>query len=438
MKKRAFALMFMFTLLTGCTISDPKSILPDVSVIQKAGHNIKKFAFTNIPDEGIKRGLWDVQNIHLVVTYDDDSTYDTQIKMKNLPRDYRNLINTVGTHTFEILFRGDKYPVTIKILESDVTFDVNYYDYSGTLIQHSTHQPGETFDPANIPGPVEREEDYRFIYTFDHWEEDLANMDVYQNFDIYPFYVPTLKRDHLVTAANDVEGYNNHLLFVSDHAAFFHLGRIYRARMLINSAAPVYHTQNSTAEPEQVSFKITWAQSEAEMKRLTKSVVNYLDDSSTYQTKFKDIDISKLNLDNCSYMSATEGIEELLGGHMETSLTGKEGEKFKLFEHHFGTSWTKYENNKEFKVTIPSSSLTGYYNLAMEADIDIIYMASWWTSVAEPSYNFSGVFLTLNFDTLNPVMDYTTDGNFVGTTPKMEIKYSTLMQDIEKAAGLEG
>ena len=137
-------------------------------------------------------------------------------------------------------------------------------------------------------------------------------------------------------------------------------------------------------------------------------------------------------------MSATEGIEELLGGHMETSLTGKEGEKFKLFEHHFGTSWTKYENNKEFKVTIPSSSLTGYYNLAMEADIDIIYMASWWTSVAEPSYNFSGVFLTLNFDTLNPVMDYTTDGNFVGTTPKMEIKYSTLMQDIEKAAGLEG
>lgn len=435
MKKGYLGLLLLFTTMA-VSCSNPKDVLPDVAIIQKEGQNITDISFNNIPEEGIKRGLWNSYNISMTVTYADNTNKEIPLPMKSIPREYRNYINTVGTHKITILFRGVPKSYTLKILESDVKFDVNYYTYNGDLIAHYSVEPGDSI--PSVPAALDRREDDRFIYRFTNWEVDLNNLDINDNYDVYPVYVPSMKRNHFkATESNRTDSVHRviyqHNGFdysptVPDTHTFFHLGRIQRA--VLGETDVVYqHTQATSGEPHVINANFTFDQNKKIdcVKSVINSAFDYAEDASTYEEHLYGEGKNYLKTPNYNYMLDQSLIHQL--GEYTVTKFADEAANSQIYTGEISALFGSLPASQNVTANVPMNSLSGYYRIVYEADIDVFASALTYSgngAVYMMAYN---IYLTYNPATAGFVVDYSATNNFESSGRHL-LTYNQICQEI--------
>ena len=435
MKKGYVGFLLLFTII-GAACSEPKDVLPDVAIIQKDGQNITDFTFNNIPEEGIKRGLWNSYNITMTVTYSDNTTKEVPLPLKSIPREYRNYINTVGTHTFSILFRGVEKTYTLTILESDVKFDVNYYTYDGDLIVHYSVEPGEMI--PSVPDPLDRREDDRFIYNFTNWEVDLNGLDINEDYDVYPVYVPTMKRNHTKEVSANKDKYTHHSLYsymsydISPTQAvthtYFHLGRIQRA--VIGETDTIYqHTQATSGDAHVINSTFTFdpAKKNNYVQNLIDSAFDYAEDASSYDSKVGGDAKGYLKPNNYSYQLDVNFVH-LLDGHTSTKFKNEAGNS-EIFTGEIDNLFSNLPATQEVSANVPMSSLSGYYRIVFEADIDVFAAALTYSGNDNVQVMNYRIYLTYNPQTAGFVVDYSTNNSFESSGRHL-LTYNEILQEI--------
>ena len=434
MRKRYLPLLFLSIFMMGCSVVDPIGILPDPSVFQKEGHNITDFDFLNVPSEGIKRGYFDDYNIKLQVTYDDGSTYVIDLTLRKIPQEYRKLLNTVGTHTVEILFRGVSKTTTFKILPSDKKFTVNYYTYNGYRLTYFEVDPGEKITPPEVPF---REEDDRMIYESQGWEEDLLDQEVYSDYDIYPLYNPIFKRNHFVTAfpkEGEIEAYtpvHRELYSYVDGEkthTYVHLGRLNRA-ILLNEDHSMYHEQGTEEE------KRTWTTPEAyEVVELQKQLLSTALSTTESGTHF-DVGNEKTQLDNFFFNYTGYGdLDELLKGNTDTRFS-ENGAIVPLYRSYITEYYSWVCSFPEtVEVTLPKDSSTGYYRLSAQGNVDIILEYISRATESGVELCDTKVLTLVDYDNIDYIFDYSATGSFA-STKKYQFSSGDVYNDVMSYRG---
>ena len=451
MKKKALAIaLFALFTLGSCETLDPARDLPGTISIQKTGHNIKSFAFLNIPSEGIPRGHVNDYDIKLVVTYDDDTTYEQPLNMKTLPRKVRDALNTVGIHKVDILFRGEVYSATFKILPSDTVYTVNYYDYRGNVVAHYEVEPGGVI---TIPDPIDRDPDYKFIYQWEQWEVDLTgHEDVDDNYEIYPVYSGIMKRYH-VTPTDPISpetGEEYHFIHEPMYETsrvdeddgktyyynYFHLGRSYRTPILIGKLDTYGDYYFHDYGYPDVNLR-AWFEVDKD------HIGNYLKDIMLHAYQYvNNYDNEHTHFTNETYLpdpsehkyeyigSLSTPISEVFGGNVITRLKDV-SEESEIYTEYIGPYFNNF-GSRYVEMNLPSTSSRGYYRLVAETDVDIFVCFKTRKYDDDPNKLFfagAEVYMTVDWDQISFVVDYRRDSSDFAPTNKQTITYRDIAYD---------
>lgn len=138
---------------------------------------------TTIPAE-IEVGKFDQAGIQIRVDYADQTHETIGVTTTMLGDEYGNLINTPGTYTIGILFRGATTKLTVKIVPAEDVYAVSFYNGNNELISRQMVQEGAD---AEVPNPLHVEmQGFRFIgwdRTFTNVQEDLNVYGIYTRVD---------------------------------------------------------------------------------------------------------------------------------------------------------------------------------------------------------------------------------------------------------------
>ena len=473
MKKRLLALLLASTFaVSGCDFSNPDPLgpLPEPSYFQKEGTNILKFEWLNVPEEGILRGCFDDYNIALKIYYEDNTDETIPLKMKDIPRQYRHILNEVGDHILTILFRGEELVVHFKILPSDKTFSINYYDYRGNLIAHFDAEPEDIID---VPSPVSRLEDIEFIYHWKSWSDDLTGLDIYQDYEIYPIYESEFKRSCGTTSRYSYYT-GDHQVLHSDRdgdysVTYIHLGRITNAPLYIaklhenadlsDAGFDSYHHDGSVDKTLYAEFEIDKTQISKELKKFFERDTYYQDDSSShpYSHYFHGEWQAQANVAPANYSykgkCSDHDYNELIGGVTKSVLDHGDGktEVVDLYKTYIEDDIEELLENKEVvgnkfvePFVINESSNTGYYRAIYTADVDITmalkarvveegYTKELWLETASGDYSpySPDIYFTVDPVRSRVKMDYhKTDSGFPATSGrKLNYDYTGIAGD---------
>ena len=389
--------------LAGCQTpsQDVIDLLPEDTVIQKEGHNIKKIEFKNIPEEGILRGMFDSYNIYLLVTYDDDSTLEHPLTMRSLSPDLRDIVDTEGDHVVKILFRGQEVVAHFKILPSGELKHVEYRDYQGNLLQIFEVRAGEQV--PFIPPVPDREEDYYCIYDNKRWDDDLEGQPIDWDHVIYPQYDKKFKRSHSFSSKAQSDAFQNRFLDKSsegnEDVMYFHLGRFYHAPLYVakfdGTEASVYH---HTASSSAISFTAKFdsidlsqtGEEYTEYVGIEQMMKSFLKSQITFDANLSPTQLNPWNNEDAVHILSgtsekfkprayeTFDVETLLHNHTTTYFDNLEGE-YELFKTYLADYLVEHKDylndlkTNGFNFSIPANSDEGYYRVVYECDMDVVY-----------------------------------------------------------------
>ena len=131
--------------------------------------------------EYIYVGEFDNAGIEALITYEDGTTETLDINSNLIASDiYDNYLNTPGTYTIEILFKGVSVELTVTIAERPKTYTVKFFNGNNELISEQTVLEGED---AKEPSQIERNMDG---YTFVGWDRLFTN--VSEDIQVYGIY----------------------------------------------------------------------------------------------------------------------------------------------------------------------------------------------------------------------------------------------------------
>lgn len=466
MKKRLFALFLAASFaITGCDFSNPDPLgpLPDPSYFQKEGTNITKFEWLNVPEEGILRGCFDECNIALKIYYDDETTETIPLKMKDIPRQYRHILDEVGDHILTILFRGQELVTHFKILPSDKQFEVNYYDYKGNIVAHFDVDPGEKI---TVPGQVDRDEDIDFIYHWKSWEQDLNDEEIDWDAEVYPVYESEFKRSCGTTSRFSYYTGDHQVLHTDKNTdtgfsvTYIHLGRItnaplYVAKLHENSdlsdvGKDSYHHEGGADKTLYAEFNINTATLSSELSTFFNNDTYYTNDYSSGMLNpfYGDVNPAFISPAQYMYKGKTEDdlpYNQLIGGVTKSVLDYGNGktEVVDLFntyvedaiddllEDKGATSGTFSE-----PFVITKNSDVGYYRAVYTADVDVTLAIKARMDDGKLYLDNAPVYHPDVYFTVDPVRSrvkldfYKTDDTFPATSGrKLNYDYSGLAGD---------
>ena len=184
--------------LIGSFVLTSCSSEPENNVIQSQDRNLVSISVKegSVPDK-IYVGEFDNAGIKLVLNYSDDTSEEINVTSAMLSSQYKQLINTPGAYTVEILYRKQRVVLRINIVPKDLT--VNFYAYVDkneyTLVD-SQILPYR--HDAVAPSVVN---DFRYNgihYYFNGW--DVVYSDIKDNTNVYAQY--SQKNYYLVTFVN--------------------------------------------------------------------------------------------------------------------------------------------------------------------------------------------------------------------------------------------
>ncbi|MBO6263894.1 MAG: hypothetical protein J6N93_06485, partial [Clostridia bacterium] len=130
----------------------------------------------NVPTEAIDLGKFDEQTeVYLRLEYDDYSFARKRITQSFFAEEYQHYFEEVGTHEFEIMYRGFTLKFAVTFKDPTKYFTVEFWNVSDEVVSEQTVKEGE-----NAVAPTEEEmyvEGWRFLGTydtpFDEVEKDL-------------------------------------------------------------------------------------------------------------------------------------------------------------------------------------------------------------------------------------------------------------------------
>ena len=462
MKLRSLLKVTLLSMFLLCACETPSSediqTLPTPETFQKEGHNIKSFSWVNLYDEdgkpiNILRGCVDDYDIKLRVTYDDDSTFDYDIKMYNLPRNIRDILNTEGHHLVKILFRGQVVEGHFNIVPSGKKFQVEYYDNLGNLYKLYNVDPGETITP---PVPIERPEDYYAFYTDNSWSVDLSGVDINADYHIDPEYTKNFKRSHFYNSKPSFYDVEHNILDVvhdTEHDleyCYIHMGRFYHMPLYVANleevSDKVYHFIGTETETVTLTANFSGVINSynSELARtMVQEVLNkdcYYDDSMTYATPRFINDDSAFMLRPMQFTvndRCDKTISQILHGHTVTQFDDLPG-NYELFGTHIGNYLDAHHELDTLSVNyqIPVGSDTGYYRAIFESDVDVVLELQSHKQEGGLTLEHVSCYFLIDPENTRTKLDYHPTSDDFLSTRKCNYTYDGVADDAYWAGGL--
>ena len=434
--------VFAISTLAGCT---PSALnLPPVETIQKDGLNIKSITFENVPDE-IMVGYFDTYGIYLKIVYSDDSFEEYPLKMKKLPDQVKEKLNTVGKHTVTIAFRGEEITYIFNVVPGIEKFVVRYLTYDGVVIAQEDVKPSSPHITIQIPSGPARNPDSLYFYEFSRWSEILTHETlIYHDMDIYPLYNRTQKRYFPKYPDSNTDTPSNMRILYAHadnahygiYSAYIHLGRLDRVPMLYTEPQPAStHTYNAS-----LYYDYTDGESVQNCAyNLGKEIfnkafnVNY-DRASDYYSYM--VGAGTLT-EPLIYSNKTDDLDNKMEGHTYTSFnSGLEISKLNAshllqFVENHGP-----QSSDDFVINVPDDVSSGYTRGAIEANVDVVLHLQFMrgTSVSSQYYHYDLYSIKYYFmvDQVNTYHTVEYDSNQTFGAPSGQDLISFNMQQLNK------
>ena len=453
MKLRRLLKVTLLSMFLLCACESPSSediqTLPTPETFQKEGHNIKSFSWVNLYDGdgqpiNILRGCLDDYDIKLRVTYDDDSTFDYDIKMYQLPRNVRDVLNTEGHHLVKILFRGQVVEGQFNIVPSGKKFQVEYYDNLGNLYKLYNVDPGEVITP---PEPIEREEDYYAFYTDNAWSKDLSGLDIYADWQIYPEYTKNFKRSHFYNSKPSFYDVEHNILDVvhdTEHDleyCYIHVGRFYHMPLYVANLEEVgdkvYHFDGTATETVTLTANfdgVINSYNQLLAQTMVHEVLNkdcYYNDTMTDPRFINDDSQFLLRPMQFAVVDRTDKtISEILHGHTVTQFEDLPG-NYELFDTHIGNYLDAHHDLDTLSVNyqIPVGSDPGYYRAIFESDVDVVLGLQSHKQVGGLSLEHVNCYFLIDPENTRTRLDYHPTSDDFLSTKKCNYTYKGICED---------
>ena len=462
MKLRCLLKVTLLSMFLLCACETPSSediqTLPTPETFQKEGHNIKSFSWVNLYDGdghpiNILRGCVDDYDIKLRVTYDDDSTFDYDIKMYQLPRNVRDVLNTEGHHLVKILFRGSVVEGQFNIVPSGKKYQVEYYDNLGNLYKLYNVDPGEVITP---PDPIERPEDYYAFYTDNAWSKDLSGLDINADYQIYPEYTKNFKRSHFYNSKPTRYDTKHNILDVVHDTeqdleyCYIHMGRFYHMPLYVANLEEVgdtvYHFDGTETETVTLTANFNGvinSYNQFLARTMVQEVLNkdcYYDDTMTSANPRFINDDSAFLL--CPMQFAVvdrtdRTISEILHGHTLTQFNDLPG-NYELFDTHIGNYLDAHHDLDTLSVNyqIPVNSDTGYYRAIFESDVDVVLELQSHKDFGGLNLEHVNCYFLIDPENTRTRLDYHPTSDDFLSTRKCNYTYDGVADDAYWAGGL--
>ena len=447
-------------LLCACETPSSEDIqtLPTPETFQKEGHNLKSFSWVNLYDGdgqpiNILRGCLDDYDIKLRVTYDDDSTFDYDIKMYQLPRNVRDVLNTEGHHLVKILFRGQVVEGQFNIVPSGKKYQVEYYDNLGNLYKLYNVDPGEVITP---PDPIEHPEDYYAFYTDNAWSVDLSGVDINADYRIDPQYTKNFKRSHFYNSKPTRYDTEHNILDVvhdTEHDleyCYIHMGRFYHMPLYVANLEEVgdtvYHFDGTATETVTLTANfdgVINSYNQLLAQTMVQNVLNkdcYYDDTMTSATPRFINDDSAFLLRPMQFAvvdRTDKTISEILHGHTLTQFEDLPG-NYELFDTHIGNYLDTHHDLDTLSVNyqIPVGSDVGYYRAIFESDVDVVLGLQSHKQVGGLSLEHVNCYFLIDPENTRTRLDYHPTSDDFLSTRKCNYTYDGVADDAYWAGGL--
>ena len=334
--------------------------------ISTDGMEVTDIDVINIPNAGIKVGMWDDANIKLHVSYSDNSSEDFDFKVKHFPLEQRHHLGEIGHHNLQILINGFTTKFGFNIVKNP-----EFKGYKCKFIDSYTgEQKYETtvgyYENVAYGGDVlpDHPTDVDFISTFIGWDypteyvhQDMIYTSVYRDVEKrYYGYSVKAGESHVVSTYYD-----------KDNAAWnvlSYIGRVHR--VAVNYSETIYHQKGD--EDKELSF-LSMDLFNERWDETNKNIVKYGLDYSFDNTVGQHLFGSNNSFGSSpTCLSAFESMYKK--NTYDTTLDTGEAITTSPYPG-YKSVYNKANSVANVKKTVTSDLETGYYRLAATMTFDV-------------------------------------------------------------------